>query len=455
MAGSRQVRANYRELYKNLIQAYYNSHFEESFQKMLEEDFEDLDEAKQILSTLCGVDLVATSHTNFIQGLVDAITQNNVKEKIVQKVRNCVRDCESIEGKSKCQSVCPFDAIIKISGEDDKWIDESLCMSCGRCIAVCDKGNYLETPQFLPLAHLLKQEEQVIAIVAPAIAGQFGKEVTLDQLREALIQVGFKDMIEVAMAADVLSIKEALEFDAHVQKAGDFMITSCCCPMWVAALRKVYHKLVPDVSPSVSPMIAMARIIKALNKDTKVVFIGPCIAKKAEAKEKDLVGDVDYVLTFEELQIIFDALDSNPENCSGLPSIDYASTGGRLYARTGGVSQAVWDIVDQLYPKKRVLFSAVQVDGMKDCKTMLEDLEHGKVKASFIEGMGCKGGCVGGPKAIIDAVSGKEAVNAVAYDSAIKIPVHSQVLKELLKQIGIPNIEALKENHSMFERSFK
>ena len=92
---------------------------------------------------------------------------------------------------------------------------------------------------------------------------------------------------------------------------------------------------------------------------------------------------------------------------------------------------------------------------MKDCKTMLADLEHGKVKASFIEGMGCKGGCVGGPKAIIDAVSGKEAINAVAYDSAIKIPVHSQVLKELLKQIGISDIEALKENHSMFERSFK
>lgn len=422
---------------------------------MLVEDFEDLDEAKQILSTLCGVDLVATSHTNFIQGLVDAITQNNVKEKIVQKVRNCISDCESIEGKSKCQSVCPFDAIIKTSGEDDKWINESLCMSCGRCITACDKGNYLETPQFLPLAHLLKQEEQVIAIVAPAIAGQFGKEVTLDQLREALIQVGFKDMIEVAVAADVLSIKEALEFDAHVHKEGDFMITSCCCPMWVAALRKVYHKLVPDVSPSVSPMIAMARIIKALNKDVKVVFIGPCIAKKAEAKEKDLIGDVDYVLTFEELQIIFDALDINPQKCIGLPSIDYASTGGRLYARTGGVSQAVWDIVDQLYPEKRKLFSALQVDGMKACKSMLDELEQGNIKASFIEGMGCKGGCVGGPKAIIDAASGKEAVNAAAYNSAIKIPVHSQVLKALLKQIGISDIEALKENHSMFERSFK
>lgn len=449
------MKEHYKDLYKQLIKAYYDSHFEESFQTMLEKDFENIDEAKQILSTLCGVNLISASDTNFIQVLVDAMTQNKVKEKIIQKVRSCKKDCESIEGKSKCQSVCPFNAIIKTSGENDKWIDESLCMSCGRCVTACDKGNYLETPQFLPLAHLLKQEEHVIAMVAPAIAGQFGKEVTLDQLREALIQLGFKDMIEVAVAADVLSIKEALEFDAHVLKAGDFMITSCCCPMWVAALRKVYHKLVPNVSPSVSPMIAMARIIKALNKNTKVVFIGPCIAKKAEAREKDLVGDVDYVLTFEELQIIFEALDINPENCVGLPSIDYASTGGRLYARTGGVSQAVWDIVDQLYPKKRALFSAVQVDGMKDCKTMLEDLEHGKVKASFIEGMGCKGGCVGGPKAIIDAVSGTEAVNAVAYDSAIKIPVHSQVLKELLKQIGISDIEALKVNHSMFERSFK
>lgn len=448
------MKEKYQILYKKLIEAYYSGHFEEALEHAMANDFESVEEAKQILSTLCGVDLLQYDDRNYIQTLVEAITHNRVKEKVIQKIRSCEEDCETVKGKSKCQTVCPFEAIMKMDNGDKK-IDETLCMSCGRCVEACDKGNYLDTPQFLPVAEILNKPEPVYAIVAPAIAGQFGEDVSLDQLREAFIKVGFKDMVEVAMAADVLSIKEAIEYNSHVEKDGDFMITSCCCPMWVAALRKIYHDLIPDVSPSVSPMIAMARILKTLNKDIKVVFIGPCIAKKAEAKEKDLVGDVDYVLTFQEMKLIFEAYNIIPSHCKGLASVDYASTGGRLYAHTGGVSQAIWDIVDQLYPEKRKLFSAIQADGMKDCKSLLEELEQGKVKASFIEGMGCKGGCVGGPKAIIDAQKGREAVDEVAYESAIRIPVHSQIIKELLQQIGISDIMNLNNEGSMFERTFK
>jgi ferredoxin hydrogenase len=311
----------------------------------------------------------------------------------------------------------------------------------------------MDSPQFLPLAGLLK-EETVVAIVAPAIAGQFGKDVTLDQLREALVRVGFTDMIEVAMAADILSLKEAMEFNHHVNKVGDFMITSCCCPVWVTLLKRVYNDLIPDFSPSVSPMVAMGRIVKKLTPGAKVVFVGPCVAKKSEAKEKDIEDAVDYVLTFQELQLIFEALHIEPDSLAGLPAIDYASTGGRLYARTGGVSQAVFDIVDQMYPNKRDLFKAVSVDGVKDCRTMLEQLERGEVRASFIEGMGCPGGCVGGPKANIDREQGRVAANEAAYDSAIKIPVNSEVLEETLRQLGIKHREELMEKASMFEREF-
>lgn len=450
------MKEKYYTLYKQLIEAYYNKEFEKTFEKLLTEEFTDKQEAKSILSTLCGVeiDLNLDDHT-FTQKLIDAITQNQVKEKIIAKVRTCASDCETIDGKSKCQSVCPFDAIIRPSLSEDKMIDETLCMSCGRCVTACDHGNYMEVPQFLPLAELLKNHEKVVAIVAPAIAGQYGQDVTLDQLREAFIKLGFVDMVEVALAADILSLKEALEFNEHVHQKGDFMISSCCCPMWVAALRKVYYNLISNVSPSVSPMIAMARIIKKLSPDTKVVFIGPCIAKKAEAKEPDLIGDVDFVLTFEEVKLLFEVFHIVPKELKGVPSVDYASTGGRLYAHTGGVSEAVWDIIDQLFPEKRKLFTSIQVDGMKDCKALLSELEEGKRHASFIEGMGCKGGCVGGPKAIIPASLGKEAVDEVAYDSAVKIPVHGQVLLALLERLGISDFEELKHGHSMFERSFK
>lgn len=449
------MKEKYKSIYKELIKAYYDTKFEETFEKLIKNNFDNIDEAKEILAIMCGVeaDLGADEHT-YMQSIVHGITNQHVRHKIIQKVRNCSSDCEHINGKSKCQSTCPFDAIIS-EKDGTKWIDPNLCLNCGKCVTACDAGNYLDTPQFLPLAELLKQKQKVVAIIAPAIAGQFGKDVTLDQLREAFIKVGFTDMLEVAVAADILSIKEALEFDAHVHKKGDFMITSCCCPMWVAALRKVYNKLVPDVSPSVSPMIAMARVVKAINKDVKVVFIGPCIAKKAEAKEPDLKGDVDFVLTFAETKLIFEALNIDVANCKGIPSVDYAATGGRLYARTGGVSQAVWDIIDELLPEKRQLFTSMQVDGMKDCKSLLEELEQGKARASFIEGMGCKGGCVGGPKAIIPANEGRDAVNEMAKESAIKIPIHSDVLLGLLKKLGINSYHELMDNHSMFERKLE
>lgn len=448
------MKEQYKKIYKLLVEAYYNNTFGETLEQIMKSEFQSKQEAREILAILCGVEEAKEEDDfEFAQAIVHSIISHQVRTKIIHKVNSCEADCEMIEGRTRCQRVCPLDAIMKRPTGNDKWIKEDLCLNCGRCIEVCKEHHFMDSPQFLPLAGLLK-EETVVAIVAPAIAGQFGKDVTLDQLREALIKVGFTDMIEVAMAADILSLKEAMEFDHHVKKQGDFMITSCCCPVWVALLKRVYHKLIPDFSPSVSPMVAMGRIVKKLTKGAKVVFIGPCVAKKAEAKEKDVEDAVDYVLTFQELQLIFEALHIEPASLAGLPAVDYASTGGRLYARTGGVSQAVYDIVDQMYPNKRDLFKAVSVDGVKDCRTMLEQLERGEITASFIEGMGCPGGCVGGPKANIDKEQGRIAVNEVAYESAIKIPANSEVLEETLRQLGLKKREDLLEKTSMFEREF-
>lgn len=461
------MKEKYDELYKQLVESYYHGDFEETLLRMVENEFSSKEEAKEILSTLCGVDNPHTSDDfAFTTQVIDSITRNRVRKKIIQKVQSCNDDCENVDGKSKCQSVCPFDAIIKNPVAGDKAIAPDLCISCGKCVTVCDKGNYLDTKEFLPLAGLLGSEDKVVAIVAPAIAGQFGDDVTLDQLREAFIKIGFTDMVEVAMAADVLSFKEATEFNEHIMHAKehadssnspldpDITISSCCCPVWVAMLRKVYYEFIDNVTPSVSPMIAMGRILKALNPDAKVVFIGPCIAKKMEAKEADICDAVDFVLTFQEVNAMFEAAKVNPKELQGVPSVDYAATGGRLYGRAGGVAEAVYDVVHQLYPESRKHFKRVQASGVPDCRKLLKQLQSHEVKATFVEGMGCPGGCVGGPKRIVDVDTGKEAVNQEAYSSAIKVPVNSEVLMSLLRQIGVKDVNSLNDVHSMFERDF-
>lgn len=448
----------YEPLLKDLVKSYYSSsNFDEKLNDIISNEFDNKEEALEILSSLCGIDInIDTSSNKISYNFKKAITSDEIRKNLVKKISICTNNCELSDGKSKCQSFCPFDAILTNPIDNGKYIDNELCKNCGICVEVCEDGHFLDKIEILPIIDLIKNNEKVVAAIAPAIAGQFGDNVTLDMLREAFIKIGFIDMVEVAFAADMLSIKEAVEFNHHVEKTGDVLITSCCCPLWVGMLKKSYHELVKDVSPSVSPMIAAARVIKKLSPDVKVVFIGPCIAKKAEAKEKDLIGAVDYVLTFEELKGIFDVLEIDPKNMSGVPSIEYTSRGGRLYARTGGVSEAIHDVVKELYPEKESIFSAVQANGVKECKELLTNVLNGEIKATFIEGMGCIGGCVGGPKRLVNPDIGKEAVNKVAYDSPIKVATHSHTMDEILDRLEITSLDCFekKEKVEIFERKF-
>ncbi len=445
----------YKTIFKQLTKAYYDGTFDETVRELLQFSEFDKMETMKLISVLCGVD-VNIDDENFIPNLKKAITNYKVKENVVNKIFQC-NDCEkSHHEKTKCQSVCPFDAIVEEPLKKDMFIDNHLCIHCGMCVEVCDSGAIRDKIEFLPLLDLLQNNTKVIAIVAPAIAGQFGDSVTLDQLRAAFIKAGFFDMMEVAFAADMLTIKEAVEFDHHVKAKGDLLITSCCCPMWVSMLKKVYHDLVQHVSPSVSPMIAMGKILKQLNPDVKVVFIGPCVAKKAEAKDKDLVGIIDFVLTFEEIGTIFEILNIIPQELTGVPSLEYASRGGRLYATTGGVSTAVSEAVEELFPDKIHLMKTVQANGVPACKELLNKVQRGEVTASFMEGMGCVGGCVGGPKTIISTDAGRKAVTQVAMDSSIKVSTNSDIMMEVLKRIGIESLEDFKhpEKIEILERNF-
>lgn len=450
------LKQKYTELFRSLVDSYYEGNFDSYVYHVLSDESIDKEELSKVISFLCGTSIKFTNTTDYVHDLKEAIKHCEAPSKVVEKIKDCSPECVDENGKTSCQKSCPFDAILTNDEDRKTYVASELCTDCGECVDACPSDNLMDKVEFLPVANLLKNNKTVIAAVAPAISGQFGEDVSLDQLRTAFKRVGFSDMVEVAFFADMLTLKEAIEFDEHVNSKEDLLITSCCCPIWVGMLKRKYNSLVKYVSPSVSPMIASGRVIKALNHDCKVVFIGPCIAKKAEIKEQDLVGDIDFVLTFQEVKEIFDALGIVPSDLPPDATSSYASREGRLYGRTGGVSTAVNEAVARLFPHKHDLFKSTKVDGVKNCKEMLQDIENGHAKANFIEGMGCVGGCVGGPKANIPKELGREKVDTVAENSEVKISLESDRMKDILGRLGIDSAMDFKdkEKAGIFERKF-
>lgn len=370
-----------------------------------------------------------------------------ISQPVIAKIEGPCEHCT--EEHCECMVVGKYENQIYKRNKEPVIINNK-CISCGYCVSTCDFGAVADKIEFIPVIDLLKDKDTpVYAIVAPAIVGQFGDGVSMGKLRTALKLLGFMDMIEVALFADILTIKEAYEFNHLVKREEDFFLTSCCCPVWFNMIKKNYIDIYKHLSPSVSPMITSGRILKRLYKNARVVFIAPCIAKKAEAKEPDLMGAIDYVLNFRELQEIFLALNINLEELQA-DDKDHASLGGRLYARTGGVSFSVKTVVNRLEPTRVIKLKAKKVNGVKECKKVLDDLESGKkVDANFIEGMGCTGGCVGGPRTNIDAEKATKLVNDFGEESYILTPFDNQNVMKILEQFGISSIEKMMGNEEM------
>ncbi|HCT63760.1 MAG TPA: ferredoxin [Lachnospiraceae bacterium] len=310
----------------------------------------------------------------------------------------------------RCKSVCPFNAIsdvqrpcirscdanaIVFDEEKKAYIDDEKCVSCGACVYNCPFGAVVDKSYVVDVLDLIKNSEKntkykVYAIVAPAIGSQF-TDVKIEQVINGIEKIGFHHAIEVALGADIVACHEAKEFAATIEER-QWMTTSCC-PAFVKYIQKTYPELMSHVSGSVSPMIAIAQMIRSLDETAKVVFIGPCTAKKMEIKEDDLKGIVDIVITFEELQAMLDAMDIDLSKCEET-SLDNASYYGRLFARSGGVTEAVKQAIEVL--GINTTFQPVKCDGLEEVVKTLKVASFGKLRGNFIEGMACKGGCIGG-----------------------------------------------------------
>lgn len=260
----------------------------------------------------------------------------------------------------------------------------------------------------------------VYAIVAPSISAQFDY-ATLGQIITAIKKLGFHNTIETALGADLVAYNEAKE----LEEKG--FLTSSCCPTFVAYIKKNFPKLIPNISHNPSPMAALAKWIKENDTTAKVVFIGPCVSKKMEIKREDVAPYVDYVLTFEELQALIDSRNIDASSLEESP-LDNASYFGRIFARVGGLS----DAVVQALKEQESDFEAKSFvcDGIENFKLALLKAQSGKADFNFIEGMGCVGGCIGGPCCLTHEVKDKNEVDK--YGKLSK----EQTIKSAIRILG-------------------
>ncbi len=329
----------------------------------------------------------------------------------------CAKVCPyfAIINRSRpCQNACKVKAI-SIKENNAAAIDNSKCIQCGACVYQCPFGAITDKSYILNVIDLIKKSEynskyRVYAIVAPSISSQF-TYAKLGQVITGLKELGFHTVIEAALGADMVALSESKEL---VEKG---MLTSSCCPAFVAYIKSAFPKLVPLISHNPSPMTALAKYIKETDKNAKVVFIGPCTAKKAEAQLEDVSPFVDSVMTFEELQALFDSRDFDITSLSE-DVLDNASYFGRIFARSGGLS----DAVAQAMKEQNIDFDlkAVPCDGIEACRVALLKASKNLLDGNFIEGMACIGGCIGGAGCLTHGEKNKAEVDKYGREAMEK-----------------------------------
>ncbi len=310
-----------------------------------------------------------------------------------------------VNRKRPCQNACKIKAI-SINEDNAASINNDKCTACGACVYQCPFGAITDKSYIVDVIDIIKKSDsnkkyKVYAIVAPSISSQF-TYAALGQVISGLKELGFHAVIEAALGADMVAMDEARE----LSEKG--FLTSSCCPAFVKYIESAYPELLSLVSHNPSPMTALAKYIKKTDETAKVVFIGPCTAKKVEAQREEVAPFVDSVLTFEELQALFDSRDIEITELSE-DVLDNASYFGRIFARSGGLS----DAVVQALREQNIDFEVKSAvcDGIEACRTALMKKKKDVLDANFIEGMACVGGCIGGAGCLTHGEKNKAEVD--------------------------------------------
>jgi iron only hydrogenase large subunit-like protein len=258
----------------------------------------------------------------------------------------------------------------------------------------CPFGAIADKSQIFQLIRAMQEGKKIIAQVAPAFVGQFGANISPEMIKTALKELGFNDVYETAIGADMGAMAEAKHYVNKVDTGElPFLLTSCC-PSWSVMAKKFFPETIDNISNELTPMVATARAIKKEHPDASVVFIGPCAAKKLEAMRKSVRSDVDFVITFEELAGMFEAKGIDLSSVTADSVVQDATRAGRGYGVAGGVAKAIEECIREYYPEVDVHIE--HAEGLAECKKILMLAKAGKKNGCLIEGMGCPGGCVAG-----------------------------------------------------------
>ncbi len=321
-----------------------------------------------------------------------------------------------VNRKRPCQNACKVKAI-SINEENAAAIDEEKCIGCGACVYQCPFGAITDKSYILNVIDMIQKSEanrkyKMYAVVAPSISSQF-VYAKLGQVISGLKALGFHTVVEAALGADMVAEAESREL------AEKGFLTSSCCPAFVSYIKSAFPALEPHISHNLSPMATIAKYLKETAGDARVVFIGPCTAKKAEAQLDSVKPYVDAVLTFEELQALFDSRDLDITSLEE-DVLDNASYFGRIFARSGGLSDAVAQGLKEHGLDEKFTLKACACDGIEECRTALLKKSKNVLDANFIEGMACVGGCIGGAGCLTHGEKNKAEVDKYGREAMEK-----------------------------------